>query len=597
MKKGIIFCVDDEKIVLNALKSELKNAFGDRYIIETAENGKEALDAIDDLLASGYKINVIISDYAMPIVKGDELLAKVHKKTPNTLKILLTGQATIEGVTNSINNAGLFRYIAKPWENYDLILTIEQALKSFEQEYKLEQQNKELRELSNSLEEKVVKRTQELQQMNILLFEKQNEIQKQNEELENHRNHLEKLIEIRTQELTIAKEKAEESEQLKSAFMANISHEIRTPMNGIIGFIELLKSPDFERTMQDEFLEIIEGCSQQLMNIISDIVEISKLETNQVKPILSKCMIHKVQDSLLALFNQNISPNIQLKTSSPKMNITCLTDSTKLNQILTNLIGNAIKNTPSGTIELNYSVHNGKELLFSVKDSGIGIPKEYHEIIFDRFRQVETALTRKQGGTGLGLAITKAYIELLGGRIWLESEPNKGSNFLFTIPYIPIEEDEPTDSNKIRENIIDFSGYTVLVAEDTDTNFKYLDIILSLANFKVLRAQNGQEAINQCLHDQSIDVVLMDIKMPILDGFEATKKILEFRSDLPIIAQTAYAFSDDKIKALECGCVAYASKPIKSSKLFELLNKHMAKKILIGASFYLMPFWEMSSKI
>lgn len=579
MKKRIIFCVDDEKIVLNGLKAELKNSFGENFIIETAENAMEALSTIEDLMASGYEIPVIISDYAMPNMKGDELLTKVHEISPRTLKILLTGQATIEGVTNSINNAGLFRYIAKPWETYDLILSVEQAIRSYDQENKLEFQNKALRELSASLEEKVIERTRELQSVNSLLLEKQKEIIKQNNELEIHRNQLEDLVKKRTFELSIAKDKAEESNRLKAAFMENISHEIRTPMNGIIGFIDLLKSPEFDKEQQDEFLVIIENCSRQLMAIITDIVEISKLESTHVKPIIKPCILTDVRDNIVSMFHQTFSknPNVEFKLNCKVEDIVCLTDEVKLKQILTNLISNAIKNTPSGFIELGCSVIENEKIVYYVKDSGIGISKENQLLIFERFMQVDNTLTRQNGGTGLGLAITKAYIELLNGEIWLESSPGIGSTFFFSIPYNGLtDESKPKqDKKEEKSNKQDFEGITILIAEDTDINYQFLEIALKRNKFNILRAVNGKEAVDMCKTNQNIDIVLMDIKMPVLNGHDATKQILEFRSSLPIIAQTAYAFSDDKIKAFESGCIDYITKPLKVKQLLELIKKHL----------------------
>ena len=584
MKKRIIFCVDDEKIVLNGLKAELKNSFGDKYIIETAENATEALSTIDDLFASGFEIPVIISDYAMPKMKGDEFLAIVHEKSPLTLKILLTGQATIEGVTNSINNAGLFRYIAKPWETYDLILSVEQAIKSYDQENRLIQQNNELRELSNSLEIKVEQRTLELQKTNELLLTKQKEITLQNEELETYRNHLVNLIEERTRELLIAKDKAEESNRLKAAFMENISHEIRTPMNGIIGFIDLLKDPDLNSEQQEEFLVIIETCSRQLMAIITDIVEISKLESTQVKPVIRTCHIKDIRSSIASMFQKTFlnNPNIEFKLTCLTADFVFMTDDVKLKQILTNLIGNAIKNTQAGSIEMGCNIVNNKNIEFYVKDTGIGISKENQELIFERFRQIDNSLTRQNGGTGLGLAITKAYVELLGGKIWIESSPGEGSTFFFSIPYITDEEtalkqilikdEKPTEKQE-------FANITILIAEDIDVNFNLLNISLQREKFNIIRARNGEEAVNICRENEGIDLVLMDIKMPVMNGLEATKQILEFRSELPIIAQTAYAFSDDKIKALEHGCIDYISKPIKMTDLLTLIRKHLKLKL------------------
>jgi len=581
MEKAIIFCVDDEKIVLNALKSELKNAFGDRFIIETAENAMEALDTINDLLANNYEIPVIISDYAMPVIKGDEFLIKTHEKTPRTLNILLTGQATVEGVTNSINDANLYHYIAKPWDTTDLILTVDQALKSYYQQNQLEKQNAELRELSSSLEAKVKKRTLELEETNRLLVDRQKEISAQNEELEKYRTHLEELVEKRTVELTVAMEKAQESERLKSAFMANISHEIRTPMNGIIGFIELLRAPEVEKDTQSEFLGIIENCSRQLMGIITDIVEISKLETHLVKPVLSKCRIKNMVDTVTAVFLQSMSLNSEviLLNNCKTENLQCWTDTVKLNQILTNLISNALKNTTKGSIEIGSMLNDDNNLLFYVRDTGIGISRENHEIIFDRFRQIDTTLTRTQGGTGLGLAITKAYVELLDGKIWLESEPGKGSTFFFTIPYIPVQEDTVKADVATIKNPEILDGITILVAEDVDINFELLKTILQRQNMVAIRARDGQEAIDICKTNPKIDMVLMDIKMPVVDGYEATRQILQFRSDLPIIAQTAYAFTDDNVKALECGCVECITKPINFGDLMRLMNKHLTAKL------------------
>jgi signal transduction histidine kinase len=495
---------------------------------------------------------------------------------------LLTGQATVEGVTNAINNAGLYRYIEKPWETNDLILTVEQAIKSYKQEHQLILQNEQLHELSASLEIKVQERTKDLINLNKLLFEKQQEITSQNEELEKHRNHLESLVKERTRELSVSIEKAEESNRLKAAFMANISHEVRTPMNGLIGFIELLKNPDYNQNDRVKYLDIIERCGKQVVDVITDIVEISRLETKQVKPVLTSCETDSLRDSLNALFQANFdsNPNVSLIFTGFTQNLTFLTDEIKLKQILVNLINNAIKNTKKGSIEFGFSKMSSMELLFFVKDSGIGISKEFHEIIFDRFRQIDSSAAKNQGGTGLGLSISKAYVELLGGKIWLESEPGEGTTFYFCIPYIPLIQSNETNDKQTTDQSNILAGITILVAEDTDLNFKLLKIILEKEKINIIRAFNGEEAVDICLKNEGIDLVLMDVKMPVLDGMEATKRILEFRSDLPIIAQTAYAFSEDRISALKSGCVDYISKPIKKATLIELINKHLVKQVV-----------------
>ena len=278
MKQKVIFCVDDEKIVLNSLKTELKNIFGNEYLIETAESGVEALEVIQSLLAEGVEIPVIIVDYAMPVMKGDALLIRMKQISPRTVKILLTGQATLEGISNTINMAGLYRYIAKPWDSNDLILSVQQALKSYEQANLIQNQNQELISLSRSLEIKVATRTKELENSNLLLEEKQQELLEKNKQLFEYQNHLEDIVESRTVELKIAKEHAEKSDKLKTAFLANMSHEIRTPMNAILGFSELLIEEDLPTEIKDEYYSIINQSGNRLMNLITDIIDISRIE-------------------------------------------------------------------------------------------------------------------------------------------------------------------------------------------------------------------------------------------------------------------------------------------------------------------------------
>ncbi|WP_396600852.1 ATP-binding protein [Algibacter sp. R77976] len=443
MKKGIIFCVDDEKIVLNSLKTELKNAFGSTYIIETAESGIEALEAIDDLMKLNYEILVVIADYVMPVMKGDEFLKKLHKKSPRTLNLLLTGQATVEGVTNTINYAGLYRYISKPWHTNDLILTVEQAIKSYQQENNLKIKNEELVKLSASLEEKVELRTQELKNNNNLLKEKQEEIVIQNKELENYRNHLENLVKERTLELTIAKDKAEESDRLKSEFLSTMSHELRTPLNSIIGLSSLI---DSDTSMDDilEHVELINNSGEHLLKLIEDLFKISQIESGKeklfMKDIDLNIFLKEVQDSMI-IYRDNLGKqHIDFNFVIPENynNLTIYTDKLKLTQILINLLKNAIKFTDSGIVNYGFNISKKKDeetnIVFFVSDTGIGIDQSHQDKIFKGFTQVNGDYNRPYEGIGIGLTIAKKLVKLLDGNIWVDSVLGEGSSFFFSFP-------------------------------------------------------------------------------------------------------------------------------------------------------------------
>ncbi|WP_111709527.1 response regulator [Lutibacter citreus] len=582
MKKGVIFCVDDEKIVLNSLKTELKNAIGNDYIIETAESGIEALEAIESLIELNYEILVVIADYAMPIMKGDEFLTELHEKSPSTLNILLTGQATVEGIANSINYADLYRYISKPWHTNDLILTVNQAVKSYHQENQIKIQNKELTELSSSLENKVQLRTQELKNKNSLLLEKQKEITIQNEELENYRNHLENLVEERTLELTMEKDKAQESERLKSAFLANMSHEIRTPMSGILGFTELLKEPLLLKEKQQKYLEIIKKSGERLLNIINEIIDISKIEAGIVKSLDLEINVNNKIDYLYTFF--------KTETEKKKLEFFCKktlsneqavikTDGGKLDAILINLIKNTIKYTDYGCIEFGYNLNKESDsnlLEFYVRDTGIGIPKDRQQAIFDLFVQADIEDKNAMQGAGLGLSITKAYVEMMNGKIWVESEEGKGSIFYFTIPYCPVnlivKKEVLISNSSLNLN----NKLKILIVEDDESAKQYLSIILESFSKNTLLAGNGKEAVEICKNNLDIDLVLMDIKMPVMNGFDATREIRLFNKDVIIIAQSAYALFGDKEKTLESGCNDYISKPISKKQLTTIILKYFS---------------------
>jgi CheY-like chemotaxis protein len=251
-----------------------------------------------------------------------------------------------------------------------------------------------------------------------------------------------------------------------------------------------------------------------------------------------------------------------------------VTDKIKLNQVINNLINNAIKFTSNGQIEIGYKVTDNL-LMFWIKDSGIGIAPEHLKVIFERFRQVETEFNRMYGGTGLGLSISKAYVEFMGGNIWVESELDKGSNFYFTIPLIQNNIDNKTSIQSSAKNYPNLTGNIILIAEDEDMNYYFLRELLEVCNATILRAENGREAIEIC-KNQKVDLVLMDIKMPDLNGLEASSIIkTSIKPDIHIIAQTAYAYDEDKDKAKINFCDGYITKPINKTELYELLNKFL----------------------
>jgi PAS domain S-box-containing protein len=376
------------------------------------------------------------------------------------------------------------------------------------------------------------------------------------------------------EELIMAKEKAEESDKLKTAFLHNISHEIRTPMNAIVGFSALLGEPDVDEQTRNSYIEVITQSSNHLLSIITDIVDISNIEANLIKIVKSELNINSALNSLCVQFLLKASKkNVKMEcdTLLADSDSLVMTDSTKLIEILSNLISNAVKFTDKGFIKLSCNRKNDF-LEFCISDTGIGISPQFHEKIFDRFYQVQNNVSRLYEGTGLGLSISKAYVELLGGKIWLSSEPGNGTKFFFTIPYerARVEQDQVIEK-KASDNFIFPVKKVILVAEDVESNFKLIRYFLAGSNAEVLHAYNGKEAVEKCFAEKNIDLILMDIKMPVMDGYTAVKLIRKRNTKIPIIAQTAYA--DDKDKAIECGCSGFISKPFDKKSLFKVLSE------------------------
>ena len=526
MNEFSILYVDDEESNLRIFR----DTFRRDYNVYTAISAKEGIKILDEV-----KIDLVLSDQRMPGMTGVDFLKYSLEKYPEPNRILITGFSDMDAIKDAINQAHIFQYIQKPWDKARLHKTIEDALHI----YRLEEENK-----------------------------------KQKEELITAKD----VLEQKNKELTIAKEKAQESDRLKSEFLQNMSHEIRTPMNAIMGFAGFLS--DVDDTERKKYVSIIQNSSKQLLHIIEDILEISRLVTGQVpirneKVCLNDLFLQHYLYFELEAKKKNL--HLHLKKESSDKESTVITDDTKLNKILTNLLENAIKYTNNGSIEFGYKLTD-RNIEFYVKDTGIGIKKESQETIFMRFSQEEKALTKHVGGLGLGLAIVKENVELLGGTIAVESEKGKGSLFTLTIPYQPVEQDESKNNvTGQTNNLQETKQFKILVAEDEELNYMLIETILNKNknDITILHAINGAKAIEYCKAEDDISLVFMDLKMPVMDGFEATREIKKCFPELPVIALTAYTSPDKQERAMAAGCDDFISKPVNSGIINRIIDKYL----------------------
>ncbi len=386
-------------------------------------------------------------------------------------------------------------------------------------------------------------------------------------------------IQMMNAELIVAKVKAEESDKLKSAFLANMSHEIRTPMNAIMGFTQILTQPGLSISKVKSFARIINTSSLQLLSIINDIIDISKIDANQITMDSQWVSVNGLLRELFVTYTKLVKPKklkLDYKREFPKKLIQLHADGNRIKQVFCNLLDNAIKYTDVGGIEFGYRIM-GNYISFYVKDTGIGISKDNQEMIFHRFSQVAAGSKNLNSGNGLGLSISKALVERLGGEITIDSELGSGSTFTFTVPFaketdhtvsLPVN----TKSNRTKN----WSDKLILIVEDDVNNHAYIEELLATTSAKVVHAWDGSEAFEQVKKHPDISLVLMDIKMPIMDGYNATRLIKKIRPTLPVIAQTAFARSQDKENALAAGCDNYISKPALQGDFIKLIGSYLS---------------------
>lgn len=373
--------------------------------------------------------------------------------------------------------------------------------------------------------------------------------------------------------------KAQTSDKLKSSFLANMSHEIRTPMNSIIGFSNLLTSDEITEIQKKDFLNYIRSSGEMLLNLIDDIIDIAKIEAGELK-------ITKKELNLGNLFNELYKTFSEIKNKSGKSHINLLlikdsvfdlsfkTDPFRLRQILTNLVNNAIKFTDEGTVEFGFRVKDERNIEFFVKDTGMGLSKEELGIIFERFKRTYSSEEKNIVGTGLGLAISKNLVEIMGGEMWVDSSLKVGTTFYFTLPYLKsVKIETKNDINQESVSSFLWKDKTILVVEDDDQSYYFLKELLKRTGATIIRAANGIEALEICRSDMKLDLVLMDIQMPKISGYEATREIKRIRKILPVIAQTAYAMAGDREKSIKAGCDDYIAKPLNIESLLPKINQ------------------------
>jgi signal transduction histidine kinase len=526
LKKSRILIVDDHQANIDVLETFL--------MMEGYENYKSTTDPrqVLDLFGS-YNPDLILLDLMMPYLNGFEVMHQLRSLISEItfLPILvLTADATSTSKQKALSE-GATDFLTKPFDLVEVGLRINNLLYT-------KRLHETLKESNLILEDKVKERTKELQNINV--------------------------------ELTVAKEKAEASDKLKTSFINNISHEIRTPLNGILGFGEFLAEEDLTPDERKNFLVMVNESSNRLMNTVTNFMDISMLASGTKEVFISDFKLGSVINPLIDKTRQSCNVKKLEFSSSFTDELkerSIHTDKDIVMKILQHLLENAVKFTSTGSVVFSCE-ELGDDLIFSVKDTGKGIEDKAKQIIFESFSQEDTSDTRGFEGTGLGLAISAGFIKLLKGEIWLESKRGEGSTFYVRIP---VGVKKTVEVQSAGAEVDTSRNYVLLVAEDDDLNFEYMQHMLRGENIVTLHAKNGVEAEEICREHKEINLVLMDLKMPEMDGFEATRRIKSQRETLPVIAVTAYAGTGDREKAMVSGCDDFVTKPVNKDLLLTKL--------------------------